>query len=67
MASLTLTPSTPWQAAQTAAALALPAETSAACANGERTTTADNASSFFMVNLPVAGEHRIAGAYSMPV
>src|SRR6266513_2241727 len=48
MASLTLTPFAPWHAAQTVAALALPASISAACANGATARTTDNPSIFFM-------------------
>src|SRR6266853_1726799 len=48
MVSLTLTPFAPWHAAQTVAALALPASMSAACANGATARTTDNASIFFM-------------------
>src|SRR6266513_6284393 len=48
MASLTLTPFAPWHAAQTVAALALPASISAACANGATARTTDKPSIFFM-------------------
>src|SRR5881409_2428278 len=48
MVSLTLTPFAPWHAAQTVAALALPASMSAACANGATARTTDNPSIFFM-------------------
>src|SRR5258706_4537896 len=48
MVSLTLWPFAPWHAAQTVAALALPASRSAACANGATATTTDNPSIFFM-------------------
>src|SRR5260221_493454 len=48
MVSLTLTPFAPWHAAQTVAALALPASISAACANGATARTTDNARIFFM-------------------
>src|SRR5438034_1020603 len=48
MASLTLTPFAPWHAAQTVAALALPASMSAACANGATARTTDKPIIFFM-------------------
>src|SRR5216684_9306893 len=48
MASLTLWPLAPWHAAQTVAALALPASISAACANGAMARTTDNPRIFFM-------------------
>src|SRR5881396_1845376 len=48
MVSLTLTPFAPWHAAQTVAALALPASMSAACANGATARTTDNPIIFFM-------------------
>src|SRR5882762_5091754 len=48
MVSLTLTPFAPWHAAQTVAALALPASISAACANGATARTTDNPRIFFM-------------------
>src|SRR6266705_745065 len=48
MVSLTLTPSAPWHAAHTVAALALPASISAACASGARARTTDNPRIFFM-------------------
>src|SRR5436309_16030544 len=48
MVSLTLTPFAPWHAAQTVAALALPASISAACANGATARTTDNPIIFFM-------------------
>src|SRR5207249_11180842 len=47
MVSLTLTPFAPWHAAQTVAALALPASISAACANGAMART-DKPIIFFM-------------------
>src|SRR5258708_7078707 len=48
MVSLTLTPFAPWHAAQTVAALALPASISAACANGATARARDNPRIFFM-------------------
>src|SRR2546426_2649027 len=48
MVSLTLWPFAPWHAAQTVAALALPASISAACANGAAARRTDNPSILFM-------------------
>src|SRR5258708_32775117 len=48
MVSLPLTPFAPWHAAQTVAALALPASISAACATGATARARDNPRIFFM-------------------
>jgi hypothetical protein len=65
MLSLTLTPLAPWQAAHTVSALAFPAATSAAPAQGATTSMADNAISFLMMFLLVPREQRISGPHSM--
>src|SRR5258707_798933 len=59
MVSLTLTPFAPWHAAQTVAALALPASISAARANGAAARTTDNPRIFFHGSSPLYKNARL--------